>query len=441
VARGGQWGEAARCGAKLLDDVVAAIRLYVILPANSAETLALWATHTHCFDCFVHSPRAAITSPEKRCGKTTALDVLGKLVARPLSTANATASVIFRIIELAAPTLLIDEADTFLKDNEDLRGILNSGHRKGGQSLRVVGDNHEPRQFSTWAPLAIAIIGRLPGTLEDRSVVIPMRRRKPTEKVKLFRSDRAGDLEVLARKMARWAKDHERQLATSDPNVGDLLNRIADNWRPLFAIADAAGGHWPKRVREIADAADRASGDQSLSILLLQDIHWVFDGRPEVENDRVVLRGTKTDRISSDELVSQLVAIADRPWGEWGRSGKPITQNRLARLLDKFGIEPSGIRIGSQTPRGYYRSAFEDAFSSYLPNETAKPNETATLQQPNNDGHFCDFQSATPKENVAVEKAHKPNNDGHCCTVAVGFDFSGDRGGEEGAPDEWEGEA
>jgi putative DNA primase/helicase len=126
---------------------------------------------------------------------------------------------------------LIDEADTFLKENDELRGILNTGHRRGGQVLRTVGDDHEPRQFSTWAPAAIAMIGRLPDTLHDRSVIINLRRRKPTEEVKSFRRDRADDLHVLARKMARWAQDHQVQLTASDPDMGELINRGADNWR------------------------------------------------------------------------------------------------------------------------------------------------------------------------------------------------------------------
>src|SRR5262245_28627340 len=83
--------------AELLDEVTEAIKRYVVLPSNSAETIALWAIHTHCFNCFAFSPRAAITSPEKGCGKTTLLDVLECLVSRPLSTANATVSAIFRI--------------------------------------------------------------------------------------------------------------------------------------------------------------------------------------------------------------------------------------------------------------------------------------------------------------------------------------------------------
>jgi hypothetical protein len=152
--------------------------------------------------------------------------------------------------------LLIDEADTFLGENEELRGVLNSGHRRGGHILRTVGDDHQPRQFATWAPAAIAMIGRLPGTLEDRSVSIALRRRRPTEKVQQFRSDRVQHLRQLSRKIARWCADNRQSLACSDPKTGALANRAADNWRPLLSIADFAGGPWPEHARAVAEAAD-----------------------------------------------------------------------------------------------------------------------------------------------------------------------------------------
>lgn len=173
-------------GAELLDEICGLISRYIVLPLESIAAVALWIVHTHCFDCFAHSPRLAIISPEKGCGKTTLLDVLYCLVARPLDTANATVSAIFRIVELAKPTLLIDEADTFLGDNDELRGILNAGHRRGGQVTRTVGEDHEPRQFSTWAPAAIAMIGRLPDTLNDRSIIVSLKRRKASERVEFL---------------------------------------------------------------------------------------------------------------------------------------------------------------------------------------------------------------------------------------------------------------
>ena len=159
-------------GAALLGAISANIRQHVVLFDHAADTAALWAVHTYLVDCFGISPRLAITSPEKGCGKTTALDVLSRLILRPLPTANASASAIFRVVELQRPTLLIDEADTFLPENEELRGILNSGHRQGGFVIRTVGEDFEPRSFSTYSACAIALIGRLPATLADRSVPI-----------------------------------------------------------------------------------------------------------------------------------------------------------------------------------------------------------------------------------------------------------------------------
>ena len=147
---------------------------------------ALWVVHTYLLDCFGISPRLAITSPEKGCGKTTPLDVLSQLVWRPLPTANASAAAIFRVVELQRPTLLIDEADTFLPENEELRGILNSGHRQGGSVIRTVGEEFEPRSFSTYSACAIALIGRLPATLADRSVPIELRRRRTTNQSSRF---------------------------------------------------------------------------------------------------------------------------------------------------------------------------------------------------------------------------------------------------------------
>jgi Protein of unknown function (DUF3631) len=390
-------------GADLLDEICTAIGRHVVLPRNSVITLALWALHTHCFDCFGISPRAAIISPEKGCGKTTTLDVLSCLVARPLPTSNTSVSPIFRIVESHAPTLLIDEADTFLKENDELRGILNSGHRRGGSVLRSVGDDHEPRMFSTWAPVAIAMIGQLPDTLNDRSLVVSLRRRKPSEKVDSFRLDRAERLAMLQSKMARWADDHQKRLAESDPDMGELLNRVADNWRPLFAIASEAGGAWPERVREAAGAAVAAIVEESTSVKLIEHIKSIFDGS---ETD------APTDRIASADLVDRLTKIEGAPWAEW-KGGKPITQNGLARLLSKFEILPGTIRIGNETAKGYYRNAFEDAFSRYL-----LP-QTVTASQSKYDGHCDALQTVTPENLVTLRKASQSNNHGHCDDVTV----------------------
>jgi Protein of unknown function (DUF3631) len=266
-------------GGELLRGLSAAIRRHVIMPDHVADAVAMWVVHTYIVECFGISPRLAIASPEKGCGKTTLLDVLSRLVWRPLSTANATAAAIFRVVEMSRPTLLIDE-DTFLRDNEELRGVLNSGHRRGGAVLRTVGDDHEPRPFATYSACAIALIGKLSATLADRSITVELRRRLASEAVEPFRHDRTTHLDILARKAARWASDNADRVRGADPDIpAGIFNRVADNWRSLLAIVDAAGGDWPERARRVLAAMAGANDDQSTGAMLFADIRDIFSER------------------------------------------------------------------------------------------------------------------------------------------------------------------
>jgi putative DNA primase/helicase len=353
------WPQSVK-GTDLLSELSASIRRHVVMHVHAADTAALWVIHTYLIDCFGVSPRLAITSPEKGCGKTTALDVLSRLVSRPLPTANASAAAIFRVVELQRPTLLIDEADTFLPENEELRGILNSGHRQGGSVVRTVGEQFEPRSFSTYAPCAIALIGKLPSTIADRSVAIELRRRRADEAIEPFRFDRTEHLDRLARKAARWAADNATDVRGTDPEMpAGVFNRVADNWRPLLAIADRAAGEWPTRARLAIQRAGEC--EQSLCELLLSDIHAIF-ADPDI------------DRVTSADLIAFLIAIEGRPWAEW-KAGKPLSANGLARLLARFAIGPETIRVGERTPKGYQRIQFEDAFKRYLPHQARAPQE------------------------------------------------------------------
>jgi hypothetical protein len=394
-------------GAALLDDLAAAIRNHVVLSDHARDACAIWVVHTYLADRFLISPRLGVRSPMRGCGKTTLLDVLDRLVARPLPTTNVTAAAIFRVIEAHRPTLLVDEADTFLRDNDELRGVLNSGHRKGGAVLRTVGDDHEPRSFATYAPCVIALIGALPDTLHDRAVTVDLKRRLPSEKVEPFRPDRAGHLDVLARKAARWAKDNADRMDAADPVMPDgLVNRAADNWRPLLAIADVAEGEWPERGRKAAEASRNAEADDGSRLeLLLGDIRNTFAGKGEVP---------------SADLVKALIELEGHPWAELGKNRKPLTQNRLARMLKPLGIAPKKIGPGKERVNGYVCTHFEEAFGRYLGSEGGS--------QPDN-WTECDeirtsenLQPDSPEQASPVAKCEKPSNDGlpSGCPVAKG---------------------
>lgn len=342
-------------GAELLDDIRASIQRHVVMFNHAADTAALWVLHTYLVSQFGISPRLAIISPEKGCGKTTLLDVLSHLVPRPLLSANISVAATFRVLDMHQPTLLIDEADTFLKDNDELRGILNSGHRQNGSVTRLVGDDHEPRAFNTYSACAIAMIGKLPPTLADRSLAIELRRRRSDEKIEGFRFDRTAHLDELASRAARWAMDHFGLIKGADPAMPlGVHNRAADNWRPLIAIADAVGDGWPGRSRRaaLAAGADRVT-DDSAQLMLLADIRAIFSKQD-------------VDRLPSADIVAALTAMEGHPWAEY-RNGMPITPNGLAKLLSVYKISPGTIRIQDATPKGYRLSQFEDAFKRYLP--------------------------------------------------------------------------
>jgi hypothetical protein len=351
-------------GVALLNGIAETIRAHVVLSPEAAAAAALWCLHTYALDAAQHSPRLAITSPEKRCGKTTLLAVLRHLVDKPLSAEVITAAAMYRVVEAACPTVLVDEADTFIRDSEELRAIINSGHRPDGRVWKTVGDDHEPRGFSTFSPVAIACIRELPGTITDRSIAISLRRRYREEPVDRFRDDRANALDILACQAARWAADHLAELRSADPEVPPALHdRAADNWRPLLAIADAVGGEWPDRVRQAALAislASDATDNDSVGAMLLEDMRTIFEARG-------------TDRLPSNELVAALSDREDRPWPEF-KGGKPITPRQIARLLAPFGISPTNIKIGGHVPKGYQLEDCQDAFDRYLsPAQSATP--------------------------------------------------------------------
>jgi putative DNA primase/helicase len=398
-------------GAGLLAAIQRLLEKYAILPDGAAVMLALWTLHSYALEAAEASPIVAVSSPEKRCGKTIVLEILQALSYRPLPAANITAAALFRTIESLTPTLLIDEADTFLRDNEELRGVLNSGHRRAtAVIIRTTGENFEPKTFSTWCPKAIALIGKLPSTLEDRSIVVVMKRKSRSERVERIRySALAGETAELQQKAVRWTADQLPVLRQADPDVPDSLNdRAADCWRPLLAIADAAGGDWPKLARKAALMLSSKERDPGIGVELLSDIRDIFDTQ-------------NTDKLSSEKLVEELGKLEDRPWPEWGKSGKPMSKSQLSRQLSRFDIVSKTIRLLSATAKGYERSQFDDAFARYLCSQNVTPSQPT----PSAD---CDGIPKRHTESLLrFEKTSQPTSSKDC----DGVTFSHPRNGDE----------
>jgi len=416
------WPEEVDGGA-LAEKIAATLESYVLLPQGAALVIAFWVLHTHCFDLFYHTPRLNPTAPQKGCGKSTLLDVLEPMLPRPLHLDNLSTAVFFRLADQHAPCFLIDEYDKFLKGNEELLGALNAGHKRGGQFARCEGDSNEVRLFGVFCPVMLAGIGALPaGTLTDRSIIIHMTRAREDEIPKRF-DGRFTDAErALSEKAARWVNDHRTQLSIVDPPLPKgLYNRKADNWRPLFSIAGVLGGDWPAKLTEAAlSVIGSEEPEETLAIQMLIDIRDLFQER-------------KTDRLRSQDLAESLGKMEDRPWFQFRRTGKPITQNAVARLLNPFGVHPKQIRFDEGNKKGYELEFFAEVFSRFLEEGI----QTDTPIQNNNDAGFSDFQTDTLDDDISVTDPRKVNNDAGCIGVS---DWEGGvKGkGEDPKPKGWE---
>ena len=366
-------------GNALLTVLVPTIKRFIVCSDETALAAALWISATWFGGAVQVAPIAMITAPDKRCGKTQFLTIMERLVCRPLMASNLTPAAVFRIIEKLKPTLLFDEFDT-QKGNEDLRGVLNSGHtRAGAFVLRCVGKDHEPTRFSTWGFKALAGIGRPAGTIEDRSIKLVLRRKKKSEIVDQLRNAEPGLLDGLRSKLARFAEDNQKAVSLSRPEIPAALNdRAADNWYPLLAIADIAGGDWPKKARKTAMIISGADTDtDSIGNELLTDIREVF------------YKKSITDRISLKKLLEYLCEDDERRWKTFNR-GNSMTTRQLSDQLSEYGIKSKQMRYNdsscgnSDGDKGYEVKWFDDTFSRYLLpyiviSETQKQNDINPL--------------------------------------------------------------
>ena len=358
-------------GAALLDSIKRVFRRYIVLPKDADIALSLWVLHAWTMDAGDISPFMVLVSPTKRCGKTSVLILLFFLTPKSELAANITASSLFRYIEAVRPTLLIDEADTFAKDNEELRGILNSGHTRLAASIIrnvEVNGEHKPRRFSTWAPKAIATIRGLADTLEDRAVVVTLQRKPRDASVERLRRRDTEEFKRLRSQAATWAADNFDSLVEPDPAVPQALNdRAADNWRPLLAIADLAGDTWPEEARRAACTLSGEEQDGAVNVELLRDIRTALGDASEIR---------------TADLLTKLTADPERPWADWSH-GKALTAKHLGGLLKPFtiisvNVKPPGLPQG----KGYRRVDFEEAWAAYCPGQIAWRDDSSVFIRP-----------------------------------------------------------
>ncbi len=363
--------------AELLGQIRETIQNHIVIQPEAATALAVWVVHTYVFKARDAVAYVAIDSPEKRCGKTTLVSVLAGLAAKSLVASNITVGALFRAIDQFGPTLLIDEADTYLSHNSAMRGILNCGNtwrtayvirlqsEPGEEYEMPDGAENPPAKsrpagrkgkliaFNCYCPKVVAMIGKVPDTIADRSIVVRMERKMVTEKCLPLTEFHP---EEMQRKCARFARDQEAQVkAAAMERIAGLNDRAADTYEPLAVLARLAGPVWLERLSQAAVklAGEEINGMQGAGFLL--DMLELMVG----EDGAKIFSSDLCHRLKGGEGWQPSLYFANRA----------INEVEIAKALGNYGIKPKTIRIGTRTARGYQGRDFKYALNRYVPQD------------------------------------------------------------------------
>jgi hypothetical protein len=345
-------------GAELLDALGAFIERFQVLPSPEVrDLLGLWVLHSHTLEAAWATPYLRITSAAPESGKTQLLEILATLVRRGWHAVNPSVAVLYRKIDRVTPTLLLDEMDNYpVDERRDALSVLNAGYKRGATIDRCR-ENGDLESFSAYCCKAYAGLDRqqLVDTLLSRSITIRLEKRLPTETVEMW----IGQLtepqaQPLRERCEVWAAQNIGALYGAEPELPEgMINRAAEVWWALLAIADLVGGEWPSRARAAADVLATGGDDRDGrvdQVLLLADIRVALDGR---------------DTITTGELLAALNGLDESPWGA-RRRGEGLDARGLAKMLRPFGIKSRTVRVGDRTAKGSHLEQFEGAFARHL---------------------------------------------------------------------------
>ena len=392
-------------GAGLLVRVERFLDRFVAYPSEHERVAhTLWIAHAHLMDCWDSTPRIAFLSPERGSGKTRALEATEPLVPNPVLAVNCTPAYLFRKVgdeESGRPTILYDEVDNLFNGKFEGAGevlaMLNAGHRIGAVAGRCVASGKVVRteELPAYCAVALAGIGNLPDTIASRSIIVAMHRRAPDEPVEPFRSRIHGlQGEAIRDDLASWSAEIADALRAAEPEMpACVVDRDADCWESLLAIADAAGGDWPERARAAAVALVACAAERTMTsgVQLLSDMHDVWDGE---------------EKWPTETILKRLHDLPESPWADI--RGKPLDSRGLANRLRKYGVKPKVLRLAGGTQRGYEAADLQDQWKRYvLPSrQEAKQAQQAKhgirsvtgkkLENGQNRGHVSDVTGVTP---------------------------------------------
>jgi hypothetical protein len=375
--------QASEDGAAVLDDVATFIRKYVVLGEVQTSAVALWIAHAHAIRSFYTTGRLFVRSPEPECGKSLLFDVMETLVPEdPIIDISISPPALYRSLnDDTPPTVMLDEIDKTIgrsgaSDSEALSlllAVINGGYRRGRYVRRCTGRDHEAVKYPTFAPVAFAGISpKLDRALLTRSIPIDMQRRSPDEHVAEFVAwDAVPEGNAIRDRLSSWASSQKEPLRGCRPERPDaIMNRLAECWVPLLAVAAVAGGEWPDRARAAAIALSgigREVTEASPNSRLLEALREAFGDR---------------DTVWTSDLLSALNTDEEAPWSRWN-DGKGISALDLAKRLAPFKIHRSAdIKIDGVNKKGYRREWFEEAWRRYCSSPGTEPDDESISARP-----------------------------------------------------------
>lgn len=346
---------------QLVRDVMVFIRRYVVVSREQLLVTALWIIHTHCIEHIEQTPYLALLSPEKRCGKTTLLEVVASLSAHSWVAVLPSEAVVYRKVHAERPTLCLDEMDTVFNPRsadryEGLRALLNAGNRRGVTVPRCVGPRSAIVEFATFCPKVLAGIGVLPTTVSDRSIPIHLERKRPDERTRSFRRREVEPLaSKLRERVEQWAEDHGEKVGAARPDMPDKLNdRAKDGCESLVAIADASKcGRSARKALIVLYAGERADDTDSMRMTLLRDLHKVWEALGDPRS------------VPTHTLLEELRSLEESPWRMY--YGREFDARDLAALLSHYNIASKTVYVrGDESAKGYKRDDLYDVWERYL---------------------------------------------------------------------------
>jgi len=402
-------------GAQVLTEAANHLRRHMMMKGADADACVLWAAHTFMFEDFSHSPRLCITAYTEESGKTVLMaHMVGNLVNKPQTVELMKPAPFFRLAEEYKPTFLIDEADVFVREDMDLLAALNNGWEPHGGVIRCIGDDHEPRQFSTFTPTAMAGIElhtKLPATTLGRSIVVSLERAAEGEigHADIYnRKQHQSGIRETGQKIARFIHDNRQKIANHNPSLPEgVINRLADKWTPLFGIAEVAGCEWPQNAKKaLYEQTDLSEPNKALE--LLQDVQKVMPSE---------------GHIFTETLIDRICKLDDSPWSgynytEWDDEKKKIGSRQVSNLFKKYGLKPTTVNINGVFRKGYKSSKLEIAFRRYIPIPLPPLELAVTPLLPSCDAALSDSVAVTLKNEVTDRKPLKPfkNKEGNGVT-------------------------